>query len=272
SKTLPRDKLTFVALTTLEDTGRFMLLMASLRKFLVDAAEVKKLLLVVPDNQAFAFRSIASYSLKVPVEVVGEISFPILPRYVTMLLKLLVARYVDTEFYLTLDADTLLRTTFQLDKVMSNGRATYNQQSYSQGSNWFDSSASALQLINSPCMTIERLVSLYGSEFEVLMHALNVHGGFNSDNFWTEYTLYAIVACHEKLFSSFHKNLGNGIYAEDVSAVWLKVQAPYWNASLAFDEEAVKADAAPFTVFQSRTGTPVNEIAAHVQPYLRVSP
>ena len=30
-----------------------------------------------------------------------------------MLLKLLVARYVDTEFYLTLDADTLLRTTFQ---------------------------------------------------------------------------------------------------------------------------------------------------------------
>ena len=35
SRTLPRDKLTFVALTTLEDTGRFMLLMASLRKFLV---------------------------------------------------------------------------------------------------------------------------------------------------------------------------------------------------------------------------------------------
>ena len=186
----------------------------------------------------------------------------------------------------------------RLDRVMSNGRATYNPQSYSQGSNWFDSSASALQLVDSPCMvrarkddpeslsfgvtpaivsrtvalkTVERLVSLYGSEFEVLMHALNVHGGFNSDNFWTEYTLYAIVACHEKLFSNFHKNLGNGIYAEDVSAVWLKVQAPYWNASLAFNKEAVESDAAPFTVFQSRVGTPVNEIAAHIQPFLQMS-
>ena len=35
SRTLPRDRLTFVAMTTLEDTGRFLLLMASLRKFLV---------------------------------------------------------------------------------------------------------------------------------------------------------------------------------------------------------------------------------------------
>ena len=186
----------------------------------------------------------------------------------------------------------------RLDRVLSNGRATYNQQSYAQGSNWFDSSASALQLQNSPCMvrarkddpdslsfgvtpailsrtvalkTVEHLVTLYGSEFEVLLHALNVHGGFNSDNFWTEYTLYAIVACHEKLFSSFHKNLGNGIYAEDVSAVWLKVQAPYWNASLAFDKQAVESDAAPFTVFQSRTGIAVNEIAAQIQPFLQVS-
>ena len=33
-KTLPRNKITFVALTTLEDTGRFMMLMASLRKFI----------------------------------------------------------------------------------------------------------------------------------------------------------------------------------------------------------------------------------------------
>ena len=30
-----------------------------------------------------------------------------------MLLKLLVASYVDTEFYLTLDADVLLRTPFK---------------------------------------------------------------------------------------------------------------------------------------------------------------
>ena len=208
---------------------------------------------------------------------------------------------------------------------MSNGRATYNQQSYAQGSNWFESSASALQLQNSPCMMrarkedpdslsfgvtpailsrtlalkiVERLVTLYGGEFEVLMHALNVHGGFNSDNFWvrkinfhifarktssqssyltcffvelqTEYTSYAIISCHEKLFSSFHKNLGNGIYAEDVSAVWLKVQASYWNASLAFDKQAIDSDAAPFTVFQSRTGISVNEIAAHIQPFLQV--
>ena len=36
-----------------------------------DASEVKKLLLVVPDNQAFAFRSIASYSLKVCAQRCG---------------------------------------------------------------------------------------------------------------------------------------------------------------------------------------------------------
>ena len=48
SKTLPRDKLTFIALTTLEDTGRFMLLMASLRKFLVVYPEI--LLLHVKSN------------------------------------------------------------------------------------------------------------------------------------------------------------------------------------------------------------------------------
>lgn len=179
---------------------------------------------------------------------------------------------------------------------MSGERAAYNEQSYSQGSNWFESSADALQLKSSPCLvrarhedpeslsfgvtpavlsrtlalkTTERLVSLYGLEFEPLMHAINVHGGFNSDNFWTEYTLYAVIACNEKLFSSFHKNMGHGIYAEGVGAVWLKQQAPYWNASLAFSREALDSDPAPFTVFQSRIGVSVNQIAANIAPYLQ---
>ncbi len=180
---------------------------------------------------------------------------------------------------------------------MDKKRATYNKQSYAEGANWFESSADALQLTKSPCMdrartqdpesltfgitpailsrtvalkTIERLVSLYGTEFEVLMHALNVHGGFNSENFWTEYTLYAVIACQEELFSTFHKYMGHGIYAEDVSAVWLSQQATSWNASLAFSKEAIASDAAPFTVFQSRAGAPVNEIAAHIQPFLEL--
>ena len=78
---------------------------------------VSAMILLVPDSDYPAFSSITKFALDFPVSVFAEADmFPAsVPSHSAngyarqMLLKLLVAKHVKTEFYLTLDADLLLK-------------------------------------------------------------------------------------------------------------------------------------------------------------------
>ena len=91
-------------------------MMSTLRQNLLPKT-VSAMILLVPDSDYPAFSSITKFALDFPVTVIAEADmFPSnVPSASSngyarqMLLKLLVAKHVRTEFYLTLDADLLLK-------------------------------------------------------------------------------------------------------------------------------------------------------------------
>lgn len=91
-------------------------MMSTLRHNLLPKT-VSAMILLVPDSDYPAFSLITKFALDFPVTVIAEADMfpPEVPSQSSngyarqMLLKLLVAHHVKTEFYLTLDADLLLK-------------------------------------------------------------------------------------------------------------------------------------------------------------------
>jgi hypothetical protein len=126
----PRDEVTLVLLATLADLGHASLLLASLGRWLDNSpgAGVREFVLVTPDADAVAWDSVLAAALPRGLSArvlrdsallsglapaagagAGAGASARAPGYASqMLLKLLVARYVASEFYLVLDADVAL--------------------------------------------------------------------------------------------------------------------------------------------------------------------
>jgi hypothetical protein len=119
----------------LPDLPRAALLLWSVTRFL-DPTAVHTLLIIVPDAEHAPLSTLLSPSLggwgSVPVvvlresELLGSERPPQWDSYATqMALKLLVARKVETPWYLTLDADVLLARPLTAADLVMQGRAVY---------------------------------------------------------------------------------------------------------------------------------------------------
>ena len=120
----PRDEVTLVLLATLADLGHASMLLASLGRWLDTSpgAGVREFVLVTPDADVVAWDSVLAAALPRGLSARLLRDSALLsglgpnagasaraPGYASqMLLKLLVARYVASEFYLVLDADVVL--------------------------------------------------------------------------------------------------------------------------------------------------------------------
>lgn len=161
--------LTLVLPLTLDDVSRAALLFNSLTDHIINHHTVLELLVITPDNQVNIIRkSLQGFmnELMFPVRVISENILFHRPKshwkqhpYATqMAIKLLVAQIVQTNAYLTLDADLLLHHRLELSKLMEwrgkeDGdvdwlpvRLLYHHEASDVHSNWWEGSKQLLQV------------------------------------------------------------------------------------------------------------------------------
>lgn len=137
-----------------------------------------------------------------------------------MLLKILVAQILVTDYYLVLDSDVMAaRPIRHLDLFPLNGKATFPDQNHL---NWYNSSSDLSQIPvtdGSKCahvfdltfgptpVVLHRLVSLQVIEHMKLTYNKTwMHTTMNTGHLgWTEFSLYHLVACYYDTFDTYHQ-------------------------------------------------------------------
>jgi len=154
-----RGKITLILPLTSADLDRATVLFYTLAR-IPDDSFVASLIILTPEQDVYAVSSSPAISspLPFPVHVHGEAKLlgPLLagrrhfPYAVQMALKLLVASIVETDHYLTLDADVLLLQPTLLPLLVQQGRALYQDESRGVHWAWWQGSAAVLGLDLSP--------------------------------------------------------------------------------------------------------------------------
>jgi hypothetical protein len=137
--------------------------------------------------------------------------------YRQQLIKLAAANLVNTEFFLTLDADVILCKPLRLEDLVRSGRALLHPADRHKHTNWWRGSSQVLGVsanLSMPGMSVtpavlsqtlcqrlfSRLTERYWQHWaSVLMQ--------RTDMVWTEYTLYYLIAEHAGLIEKFHVTL-----------------------------------------------------------------
>lgn len=300
----PASAMTLVLVASADDIDHATLLVTSLRKFLV-ARGVHEMLIVAPDSDVPVFATLAS-ALPVRGRVLPDshlLALPVLPSrsalfpgYATqMLLKLLVARLVHTEFYLVLDTDVLLAGELSVarDLVREGNKTLFEPEPRSVHAGWWAGSLATLQLDDDgSCIPRSLDAPLFGATPAVLSRTIasrvvrslqRVYGAdawlnalydsYRNGPGWTEYTLYRIVAgCPDEgaLFGVFYATpsappsaalrnlLGPGC------CVWEEADWATFNPAAAFSPGRTHL----FLVLQSRAGSSLRNVLKLVAPFL----
>lgn len=212
-------RLTLVLPLELSDMQRYTILLTSLT--LLTSDSVHELMVIVPDLQAQTFFLLSkgfSELLNFPIRIVAESHIvpppPVNERYypyaIQMAIKLLVARVVQTDFYITLDADVILLRNFEYSDLVISGRGVYHhEERLIFHPDWWEKSEQFIGFHTSS--TPEKqgfgatpaVLSAYGA----LLVLEKIHERMNyAHNFielwllsfgvtavWSEYTLYRLV-------------------------------------------------------------------------------
>lgn len=150
SNQLDSQRIDAVLPLTLNDIDRFYILKRSLDIFCQNL--FRKIWVVVPDSQFYQLKSklnFPSYCVVPESSIIPEVKlFPVKGWYLQQLIKLAIAEYIDTEFYLTLDADVICTQPLQLSDLIIEGRGVYYAVDSSQYGNsvWYEWSRETLNL------------------------------------------------------------------------------------------------------------------------------
>ena len=199
------------------------------------------------------------------------------------LIKLEAARWVETDFYLTLDADVLLTRDVPFDWLVQDGRARTVRFSGTDHRKWYRVAAEILGVPPSawehgvtPCLLSRRCALGLQAFLEqpvgrrdtrvAMASAHGITGGWRSlllrRNDWTEYTLYHTFVEHGDFFDGHH-------FAVPPEAwyggnVWSAADWSSWNPRAAFAPDASHR----FSVLGSKAGRSVDWIEGAVAPFL----
>lgn len=175
-----------------------------------------------------------------------------------MAIKLFVANIVETQFYVTLDADIILLRSFEYQDIIISvrndtgeiimERGLYENEPREVHANWWVHSSRLLKLTGVDDQIVgtadggfgvtPAILSVWGSHI-VLDRLRTIYGkdmlektlleNFNN-NIWTEYTSYALLLHDYGAFDTLHveQNM-DGRKLLHCNDVWYKTQLP-WNA------------------------------------------
>jgi len=147
--------------------------------------------------------------------------------YIQQLLKLGIARYIKTNFYLVLDSDCFLTKPFGYDNLFSDQQLLTNSNSWKIHKNWWISSAKILDIPvkmiqNQPVMgvTPQTLITSYVSELLSFLSSKTDHLEWDEylcTRKFTEFSLYWLFliksgSTNRYLTNAKPKLLGNGLW------------------------------------------------------------
>ena len=280
-----RRSLTALLTLTLDDAHRAMILVGSLRHAVrqCGGVRVRELIVVAPDSQRFALESAFSreHDPTLRTRTVGENALfgerGVSPRWakyaVQMAVKLLAARLVETEFYLTLDADVVVVGALAIEALLPGGdRGAFVAEPRSVHPHWWAGSAAVLGLdagafTDAAFGVTPAVLSVAGAMATTASLATRLGvdwcdvwlGGWSDGAIWSEYTLYRLALDERRLFAHLHAEPRVPTLC---AAVWFAAQLP-WDAAAAFDDPSCV-----FSLIQSTTGLPPSTVARLVAPYL----
>lgn len=263
---------------TIRDLSRSQILRTSLGRFF---PELGMVWVVVPDRQLREIsRAIKEPRYKVVPEtrLIPELRFlkPLRVfsrRYahgwiIQQVIKLAIAQYIDSDYYLTLDADVICVKPVKIADVIKDGRAkTARSRDGNYHPGWYTRASQLLNLPQSgftwhsitPCLlSREAVIGLQG-------HLHNHLGGWR--NFllrhtgWTEYTLYHTFLEGMGLWDKYHFTEEADISS---NSVWSADEYKNWNPEKSFlgNQDFF------FSVIQSNTGIEAHTVWERVRPWL----
>jgi hypothetical protein len=279
--------LTGILPLTLADLGRSALLLRSMNTCGM-LEELVSLIIVTKDAEWKAIRGIFEHGygnggkIKVLPESLILLSLAstaeatataVVEGYaVQMLIKLAVAKFVETEFYITLDADVICTASpFSSEQFLFHDesgcvRATYEDEPRHVHPTWWKDSGAFLGIdvayadkggfgvtpavlsATGSLFTLRLLEHRWGPDYEkkVLSMWMSAEG-----TMWSEYTLYRLALDELQMFDALHEHPSN------ISAfnVWYSHDLP-WQADSAFEDES-----SAFSVVQSTSGARESDIA-----------
>ncbi|DBB13415.1 TPA: hypothetical protein ACH3X3_005147 [Trebouxia sp. C0006] len=226
-------QLSLIMPTLLDDWARVSMLLASLHTFM-DQSMVHAFYWIVPTVDQLVLHQLAPVGFVFPHVVILEEDLLdtaygqkfnnthfFAGGYKTqMIVKLLIARLLVTEYYLVLDADIISVRAFGLDQLFVGGKATYPYNSPHQHKQWYNASAKLAHIsLEGKCKsaisnrfgptptilsttlaktTIEHLQTVHGADWLTMTMQADHLG-------WTEFALYHLVGCHSSLFDDYHE-------------------------------------------------------------------
>lgn len=263
-------RLDVVVPLALRDLDRFQILRASIAQFWACEGAIY---VVVRDQDETAIAAVVGDDNRYHVLKESTIA-PILAEwdpgwgwYRQQLIKLAIAAFTTSDFYLTLDADCFLVRTIVREDLVVDGRGAVEYVPTRNFPEWYEAAVRLLGLQQRPEKSasvtpflynvrlvrdlIERLKGLTPTgQWEQLL--LERPG-------WTEHTLYHAHAEDRELWDVFHCP-HHPIHG---NCIWNLEDARHWDASRSF-----QAPDFMFTVVQSNTGLSARWTWERVKPYL----
>jgi hypothetical protein len=267
-----------------EDLWRSDILLSSLARF-CDSGLFRDIFVVVPADEERAIRSSLLHCKTLPITVICEDDIvPRLRAYDVggwtrqQVIKLSVANLVNTEFYLTLDADVVLCKKLAFDHLVIEGKGLMDPSPKTEYPEWWLGSAQVLGIsidLGTPGMAItpavlSRVICRQlkdDLECQHRRHWADVLLSQVSAR-WSEYTLYYLTAERHGLLNKFHTLSGKGtrrLFC--LSNIWRDADFDSWDTARCFSED----DPGFFAVLQSITGISARRLRDRLRPYLSVN-
>jgi uncharacterized protein DUF6492 len=211
--------------------------------------------------------------------------------YIQQLVKFGIAKHVDTEFYLTLDADVICLRSVTFDDLIQDGKGIVNTIDEDVHPEWYKSAERILGLkrsglthgvtpailnreavlslqkyLNSRVNIVLRIISRIFSKESIAANLLiNWRSLLIRNTPWTEYSLYHTFLEGMSLFEKYHIQRNSNAIYDRRHSLWLKEDKPNWEMVDKLDENAY------FVVVQSSTKIPINEFYSDIEKHFRNS-
>lgn len=208
--------------------------------------------------------------------------------YIQQLIKLAMAEIVETDYYLTLDADVVCLRQVGYNDLIQNGKAITNTTKEDQHGEWYEDAERILKMSRSglthgvtPAIfnreavielqkylakdvhAIFKIISCFFPSNSLLHNIARTWRSFLIRNTpWTEYSLYNTFLEAMKLFDKYHIYKGTDAIYDRSSSVWLNEHIRDWNIDKFFKSDAY------FLVFQSTLHIPIEDLWEKIGDYL----
>jgi hypothetical protein len=251
-----------------DDFERFSLLRRTAHRFF--RFEGRCLVMVPREHLRAAIELLAGDGRFVPVcelDVVPELEgSQVAGWWKQQALKLAGARLVESDVYLTLDADCMVVRPVHDHDFVKDGKAAVNYHPQRTHGVYYFASAALLRMPLPPCQVGVTPFVLSRSLVGALLDHLGARFGAPFAPFLdrplkcTEYALYHVFGWSQGLWDQVHSASRTKLYG---NSVWQREGWPDWDPARSFD-----APEFPFTVIQSSTGITAQEIWRRIEPHV----